>query len=179
MASYTRAAQSATLTDGGHDRRALALSGTANGIEDTDGGHDRRLFGLGASAHRVGSGRGIVIPTGNFRRVHVTLKDTDGQPLSDAVWVQSAGVFPTAARVDDNGEADLWLLNVLYETFVVIASSDRSGVDYVWYQLADDDDVDGTQTIGTQDREATLYFDPVKLKGLSVGRGGNLGGPLA
>ncbi|WP_126967208.1 hypothetical protein [Halomicrobium mukohataei] len=109
----------------------------------------------------------------------MTLKDTDGQPLSDAVWVQSAGVFPTAARVDDNGEADLWLLNVLYETFVVIASSDRSGVDYVWYQLADDDDVDGTQTIGTQDREATLYFDPVKLKGLSVGRGGNLGGPLA
>ena len=128
-----------------------------------------------------GIGDGIVIP-GSFRQVTVRLYDEQGDPLSDANWVQSAGTFPTSARVteaaDGSAQARMWLMSVEYDEFMVLAGSGRDAVDYVWYQLADSEGTPGNQTVGPQDDEADLYFSPVELKGLYAGTGADFGGPL-
>lgn len=87
---------------------------------------------------------GIRIPTGDFRRVEVTVQDKLGEPLREAMWVQSAGLFPTAGRVfeqeDGSMIANVWLLHTDYEALAVLASNTRTGAfDYVWY-----DAVEGT-----------------------------------
>ena len=87
---------------------------------------------------------GARIPTGEFRRVQITVQDQEGNPLTEAVWVQSAGLFPTAGRVleenDGSMVANVWLLPQDYEDLAVLAENTRPGeFDYVWY-----DAVDGT-----------------------------------
>ena len=119
---------------------------------------------------------GVIIPTGNFRDVTVTIEDSEGKPLRDAELVQSAGLFPTASRVKrkPNGEmkARLWLLHATYEEFNVIAS----GGEYyglVWSQKTGHD----SPAVDAEQREATLQFNEEIPggSGISVSEGAELG----
>ncbi|NLV09359.1 hypothetical protein GOC74_05375 [Halomicrobium mukohataei] len=123
----------------------------------------------------------ILIPAA-FRPVAVEVVDPDGNPLPEVEWVMSAGVFPTAAAIDDDAQGDLPCLSTTYTTFMGVArrSGGPDGVRYTWFNPATDEDGNPLQDpIGPLDDTATIVLDPVKLKGLSVGRGGNLGGPLS
>jgi len=121
---------------------------------------------------------GVIIPTGKFRAVTVTIEDSEGKPLRDAELVQSAGLFPTASRVKEkaNGEmkARLWLLHAAYEEFNVIASG---GEDYglVWSQKTGHD----SPAVDAEQREATLQFNEEIPgpggSGISVSEGAGLG----
>jgi len=113
--------------------------------------------------------KGPVIPAA-FRRVIVNVVDQDGDPLEEAIWILSAGAFPTAARVVD-GTAFMWLLSIEYTTFQVLGLSGRKGVNYVWYQAQEGN-------IAPTDREATLVFEKKELKGFDAGQGVNMGGNL-
>jgi hypothetical protein len=122
---------------------------------------------------------GVIIPTGDFRDVLVTLVDTDGEPLEGVKWVQSAGLFPTAARAyteDGETQARMWLLRAAYDSFLVLAESDRPGLDYVWYQLSEDEN--DTPAIEENQNEATLVFETARVSGLYVGGGADFGGML-
>ncbi|QFR21081.1 hypothetical protein GBQ70_11700 [Halomicrobium sp. ZPS1] len=108
--------------------------------------------------------------------------DPDGNPLPEVEWVMSAGVFPTAAAIDDDARGDLPCLSTTYTTFMGVArrANGPDGVRYTWFNPAVDDDGNPLQEpIGPLDDTAQIVLDPVKLKGLSVGRGGNLGGSLS
>jgi len=133
-------------------------------------GNSHRQSGAGLS---TAASLGVPVPTGSFRRVEVTLQDEDGAPLSNAIWVQSAGIFPTAAPVDSNGVANMWLLEVQYTSFQVLADSGRAGVDYVWYEP-----IDANDPINPLDDTATLKFQTSRITGLSAGNGPMMGGPL-
>ena len=90
----------------------------------------------------------------------------------------SGSVFPTAARVEqEDGEttARLWLLNVAYDEFQVLARSERAGVDYVWYEPPDNN---GEALIGADQNEATLVFETRRIAGLFAGTGTDFGGML-
>jgi len=123
--------------------------------------------------------RGVIIPTGPFRSVSVYVEDSEGKPLTEAEWVQSAGLFPTAGRVEPTPDgrmaARLWLLDAAYQEFSVLADSGQEGVGLVWYQQ---DTGDGP-ALARDEREATLRFSRVEAggdNGLSVGYGASIGG---
>jgi hypothetical protein len=122
---------------------------------------------------------GVIIPTGEFRSVTVYVEDSEGKPLTEAEWVQSAGLFPTAGRVEPTPDgrmaARLWLLDAAYQEFSVLADSGQEGVGLVWYQQ---DTGDGP-ALARDEREATLRFSRVEAggdNGLSVGYGASIGG---
>ena len=78
---------------------------------------------------------GVSIP-GVFLPVDVVVRDADGNRLPEVKWIMSAGVFPTAARVDENAEATMRLLGTTYTEFMAVAEDDVSGtefLDYAWY----------------------------------------------
>jgi len=111
---------------------------------------------------------GIPIPSGAFRLVTVDVENPDGGPLEDAVWVQSAGIFPTSGRVKD-GTAKLWLLDgVKYNSFLCLGENPEPNAkyDYVWYEAAGSNDVDPFT------KETTLVFDPQKETSPLVAGGG-------
>jgi len=120
---------------------------------------------------------GVIIPTGNFRDVTVTIEDSEGKPLRDAELVQSAGLFPTASRVKrkPNGEmkARLWLLHAAYEEFNVIASGGDEDYGLVWSQKTGHD----SPAVDAEQREATLQFNDAVPggSGISVSEGAELG----
>jgi hypothetical protein len=124
-----------------------------------------------------GIGNGLVVP-GAFRRVTVWLEDANGEPLTEAIWCQSAGKFPTAGKVetapDGRAYAELWLLSVTYSAFQVLAESEESeAYGYVWYEAGD-----GTGEVAPTQTEATLQFDPEKAQlggGMVAGSGINIG----
>lgn len=120
---------------------------------------------------------GVPIPTGNFRDVMVYVEDEDGNPLKDAIYVQSGGLFPTAARVNeaDDGRvvARMWLLHFPYDDLVVVGSSGKPGVEYYWY-----DSVGTEPVIDEDEREATVQFERKVLKGNDAGSGFQMGGSL-
>lgn len=171
---HSQSLLSPVTADSGHTRRLFRLSQSRLVPREDDAGHTRRLFDHGADRLTEGLHVGVPIPTGAFRRVLVWLEDLDGNPLDDAVWVQSAGVFPTAARVkttaDGRAYAQMWLLEVGYDQFQVIAQSDKPGVDYVWYESGNG------EKIGPLTKESTLQFDPIHVGGFVAGNGIDFGG---
>jgi len=111
---------------------------------------------------------GILIP-GDFRRVVVRCVDTDGEPLENVEWVMSAGTFPTAAPVDENGEAYLWLLATEYTDFMAIA--DSGNVDLTWYSSAE-----AQEPINPVSQDAgTIVLKPTYVGGLSAAPGVSFG----
>lgn len=139
---------------------------------------DRSPLGhVQTTANPTTRSNGYIIPTGNFRAVEVHIEDTKGRPITDAEWIQSAGLFPTAARVTEDVEgrmtARLWLLDAKYDEFIILADADRGDVDYVWYQYSDNGD-----GIKPSDREKTLQFERNPISGLYVGAGTDFGGML-
>jgi hypothetical protein len=123
---------------------------------------------------------GILIP-GAFRPVDVTVVDPDGNPLPEVDWVLSTGVFPTAARISDDGRGDLPCLATTYTAFQGIASREGGpdGVKYTWFNPATDEDGNRLQEpIGPLDDEAEIVLEPVQIKGLYVGAGTDFGGML-
>lgn len=147
--------------DADHDRRLWSLTeGDARPLT-LDADHDRRLEGFTDAPSPVQRMSGIPIPSGEFRRVRVAVVDGDGEPLTAARWVQSADIFPTSAPVDENGIAYLWLLDgIQYQSFLCLGSNDdtKAKWDYVWYEA------DGSNDVGPFVSEATLVFDPEKVK---------------
>ncbi|MFA9418454.1 hypothetical protein [Natrinema sp. HArc-T2] len=123
---------------------------------------------------------GILIP-GAFRGVEVVVVDPDGEPLENVDWVMSAGVFPTAAPVDDSGRATLPLLQTSYTEFQGIA--EREGrprnVKYSWFNPATDGDGNRLQEpISPRDETGIIVLDPVEIKGMYAGKGVDMGGLL-
>lgn len=125
----------------------------------------------------LGEDVGVIIP-GVFRPVDVTVVDPDGDPLPEVDWVMSAGTFPTAARVDEQARATLYLLKTEYQDFMGVAErtvGDGEGADYTWYNPPD-----GLQESinPVRDKSAEVVLNPVEIKGLWVGAGTDFGGML-
>lgn len=117
---------------------------------------------------------GIIIP-GDFRGVDITVRSAEtGEILTDVKWVMSAQTFPTAARVEDDGTAQLPLLKTNYTTFMAVADREKpEGVDYTWFS-----NPDKQEPINPTDDEATIWLTPVPIQGLYAGSGTDFGGML-
>jgi len=117
---------------------------------------------------------GFIIPTGEFRDVTVVIEDSAGDPIPEGLFIQSAGLFPTAARVrqadDGSTYALLFLLNAAYEDMALVAES--GGATYVWYEAESSDGVP------KETDQVTLQFEKKFKRGLDAGQGIDLGGPL-
>ena len=147
---------------------------------EADGDHTDTRRTLSSANDNLAPGyydpAGVIIPTGKFRAVTVTIEDSEGKPLRDAELVQSAGLFPTASRVKEqpNGEmkARLWLLHAAYEEFNVIAGGDTEDYGLVWSQKSHD-----SPAVDAEQREATLQFNEEIPggSGISVSEGAGLG----
>lgn len=111
---------------------------------------------------------GILIP-GAFSRVLVRCVDPNGEPLDNVEWVMSAGTFPTAAPVNKDGIAYLWLLSTTYTSFMAVA--DSGGVDLTWYSS----DATQTEVNPVQQDEATVVLEPTYVGGLNASAGVSLG----
>ena len=111
---------------------------------------------------------GIVIP-GSFGRVRVEVVDPAGEPLDNVEWVMSASTFPTAARVDNNGEANLWLLGTTYSDFMAVASS--GSIDLTWYSSTSQQP--GINPLNQS--TGTIVLEPVYVGGLNAGGGASIG----
>jgi len=116
---------------------------------------------------------GVVIPA-DFNAVRVVCVDPEGKRLTDVDWVMARGSFPTAARVDDNAEADLWLLRTAYTDFMAVANRDGGDVDYAWYSPAEDQ-----EPITGNDDTGVIVLDSAEIKGFDAGRGVDFGGNLS
>jgi len=194
MASFTKAEATNSVTGDGHTRRLATPQQAPAGSGAVGNGHERRLAtptlgdattGAESPPHarrlleapqadaRSVVESGIPVPTGAFRRVRVTLEDDDGNPLEEAVWVQSAGIFPTSAKVqtaeDGTVWADMWLLDgIAYDSFLCIGKNPDPGArfEYVWFEAEESNDV---TALGDS---AKLVFDPQKpLGGFQAGDG--------
>jgi hypothetical protein len=184
MSTFTEARGHSTAASGNRDNSRSGVVGRSASADSVRYGDLREgTVGTGQQieAERAGDVRtlaggvsigveGVPIPNA-FRPVSVKIEDPQGRPLSDAIWIMSGGQFPTAARVDDEGRARLYLLSIQYSTFQLLGSSDRPGVDYVWYQAKDAE-------IGPLTDSATLTFKKKKIKGLYAGTGADFGGML-
>lgn len=154
------------------DRPAPARSGlTAAQVGATDRARPQPARGVDATPSTVDSG--IIIP-GDFRRVDVAIVDPDGEPLTEVDWVMSAGTFPTAARVNDDGLATLWLLPVEYDQFMGVAERDGGNVDYTWYSASEEQEVITPVT----DDTGEIVLNPGELTGMFAGPGVDFGGQL-
>jgi len=116
---------------------------------------------------------GVVIPA-DFNAVRVVCVDPEGKRLTDVDWVMARGSFPTAARVDDNAEADLWLLRTAYTDFMAVANRDGGDVNYAWYSPAEDQ-----EPITGNDDTGVIVLDSAEIKGFDAGRGVDFGGNLS
>lgn len=171
------------LDDGGHTHRFWALSGDRQSVSSLpdNGGHQHRLWTFHGdhvvSPETLTQGNSIVVPTSSFERVHVTVVDEQGNRLPEVDWIMSREIFPTAAAVDENGEADMWLLAVTYDTFMAVAER-RGGsgqVDYTWYSSSDQQE--SIQPLF--DSEADIILEPEEIRGnMAGGPGIDFGGML-
>lgn len=180
---HTLDAAGVTPTDSGRPTEPVQLDAAA--VEPTD--RDRPQPQLDASVDaaavssssrpqparpsdqlRPGIDAGIVIP-GDFARVVVRCVDTKGEPLENVEWVMSSGTFPTAARVDDNGEAYLWLLATEYESFMAVASS--GSLDLTWYSSAEEQEPINP----VQQDVGTIVLEPRFVGGTNAGPGVSFG----
>jgi len=116
---------------------------------------------------------GVVIP-GDFYAVDIRVVDPDGEPLKSVDWVMSAGVFPTAAKIDEEGFGTLWLLAVEYQAFMGVAERDDGNVDYTWYSRSEEQDPINP----IKDDSGTIVLEPAELKGMFAGGGPAMGGFL-
>lgn len=185
MVSYTQAVAGDTTTSLDHVRRGFAhtrgdaTTGAVNvghtrrlfqygrgdattGAVDVD--HTRRRFDFGVSDSRPRyTNAGIPIPSSEFRYVEVELLDDKDNPLANAVWVQSAGIFPTSARVEETKDgsmiAHVWLLDgIAYNSFLCLGENPETAAEYdfVWYEAT------GSSDVGPHTKRATLKFKPAK-----------------
>jgi hypothetical protein len=116
--------------------------------------------------------RGVIIP-GAFYQVDVTVYGSDGNRMKNALYVGNLGVFPTLAKVGDDGTATLSLLGTVYEEFIVFAESGNKGVDYAWYSTDE-----STRINAVEDRTGDIYVKETPIEsggGLSIATGVNLG----
>lgn len=166
MASYTEAPSGATATDGDKSIDArptapvdvTATSSTrlspARPAGDATVRPDRGARPTSPRTSAVAPvvpDASVIIPAG-FYLVECEVVDTDGNTLEDAKWIQSAGTFPTAAKVDDDGMAYLWLLGTAYDSFMcIVDDGEQAGLDYTWYWAADSQEpiTPTTQDTGT------------------------------
>jgi len=121
---------------------------------------------------------GVIIPTGEFRPVVVEIEDDRGEPIPEAEWVRSAGLFPTSGRVQtvDDGRtyARLWLLPEKYDQLALTARSGR--VVYVWDEIPGPD---GEKGVRKNERYTTATFEKKFKRGLDASNGVNMGGNLS
>lgn len=113
----------------------------------------------------------VFIPSAWFRKVKGKVVDVDGNPITRAKYIHAVDIFPTSAEVDDNGEFEIRLLQRAYSNWILTAESDRSGVDYAWYQPVD-------TYVGNREDEAELVFKVSEIKGNYAGGGVDMGGML-
>lgn len=128
---------------------------------------------------QLGLDFGISIP-GVFLPVDVVVRDPDGNRLPQVKWIMSAGVFPTAARVDANAEATMRLLGTTYTEFMAVAEDDTSEtefLDYAWYTGAQDQEP--VAPLSQDSAEIVITPERVEMEGgptgLSAGSGVNFG----
>lgn len=184
MASYTL--DDATTTNDAGSRLDPGLSGPEMPTDTRDWGRDAPVRqgpeaatdtvdwatdgpnGLGVEETPHTPAVGVVIP-GAFYRVRVRCVDESGEPLGSVKWVMSAGTFPTAAPVDNDGYANLWLLGTTYTTFMAVA--DSGGVDLTWYSSTD-----AQQAVNPLDDDAAeVVLSERYIGGLNASGGVSLG----
>lgn len=170
MAAFTQARQTGTTTDGTYGPRLLALDDDRVAGTSVNAGHERRREQKPGDIARPYMDSGVQVPTSSFRRVEIQVVDPNGEPLSDINWIMSATYFPTAARVDDEGRASMWLLSVTYDTFMAIKGA-ASGPNLVWYSNPERS-ADITPTVQSS---GTVILEPVYISNLNVGGGVSLG----
>ncbi|MFC7126954.1 hypothetical protein ACFQJ7_13125 [Halovenus rubra] len=119
----------AEAVDSGHRHTRFESGPLLDSVQTLDATDD----GLGETVLRPD---GVVIPTGEFRDVIVTVQDAHGDPIPNAEWVRSAGIFPTSGRVrkteDGSTQAQLWLLPYQYESFALTVRDDDTT--HVWHE---------------------------------------------
>ena len=185
MAAFTEAFTGDTTADrersGSVRARELAPRGQASRDRPSDRGgelasisprsraREGDLRGGDLSGDRTNIG--VVIPS-DFNAVRVVVTDPEGNRLTDVDWIMARGSFPTAARVNDDAEADLWLLRTAYTDFMGVAHREGAPeVDYTWYSASDTQD-----EITGNDKTGVIVLERSELKGTLVGSGINSGG---
>ncbi|WBE14034.1 structural protein VP1 [Saline Natrinema sp. J7-1 virus 1] len=121
----------------------------------------------------------ITIPN-TFASVDFVVVDPDANRLPEVDWIMTRGLFPTAARVNENAEGRLWMLTSVYREFMGIAERGGSNVDYTWYNPPTDEDGEPLQepVDPVNQDAAVIVLDPKKIKGMYSGTDVTMGGPM-
>lgn len=172
VATRTGAETAAPLTDSPHTREGANRTGDFVSLDLMDAGYSRLVSYRSGELIPVTRDIGYKIPTGEFVPVLVTVKDTEGTVLTNVDLVMSSGIFPTAAAVNDNGRARLWLLELEYTSFMAIAEEpvDNATVKFTWFSSHDKQPAITPAT----ETEADIVLEPERIEsgqGLSVGQG--------
>ena len=152
---------------------AAAVTSDPTLVVDTD------TYGPSVEAEQYANAGGVKIPTGAFRWVTVEVQDKQGEPLKEALWVQSRSLFPVMSRVVELPDGRMvaprtYLLpNVAYDELAVIGRED--GTWYRWFEPEVEQD---EESIGRDQNEAVVRFEKKVKTGLPVtaqsSEGGNL-----
>lgn len=126
---------------------------------------------------------GVIVP-GDFYRVNVLVVNETGDPIPETKWVMSTGTFPTAAKVNDNAEAELFLLPTTYEHFMAVVEDnpeEPNNLDYTWYSAETQEPINPLSLDNGEVVEIVLTPEEIEqetaavARGLMVGRGLSLG----
>jgi len=85
----------------------------------------RTGYNKGPIAYQPASTSDSVVVPGDFRRVDVKVEDSNGAPVTDALYVGTTEVFPQFSKVNSNGDAILYMLGTTYTEFSLVLPTDE------------------------------------------------------
>jgi len=117
---------------------------------------------------------GLFLPD-SFRDVPVEIVDTDGERITDTIWVMTSHAFGTASKVEDGKGTVTMVAGLGYEQFIGIGDRERTEkVDYAWYSVDEHQ-----QTINPPVYERKqIVLDTRRIQGLYAGSAVDFGGQL-